>query len=168
MITPFPVSLEIAAVIGGIGFLMKSLKPARSIPDLVSKVDTNLANRLNLCHKMYTRDAMSQGKAVWEAIGGLRGFPHFLAQVRLLVSIVFELRKSFPGLFESETDHVRGAILAVVIGFVGATVEAIRCHYYPGMDRMITFVCGEIYVQLRSEVVVSLEIYQQMLADSIS
>lgn len=167
MISPLPPSLEVALVLGGAGSLARFLRPARSVPDLIQKIDKDLARKLYVCHEDYSLGMVHHGQAVWAAIGGVRGLPHLISQARLLVSIVFELRKHHDGMFAEESERVRGVLGAIVMGSAGALWENIRARWHPSMTRIATFLCAEAFVHLSAEVEASLTLYDSLASSTM-
>jgi hypothetical protein len=106
--TIFPTLAVASPLVAGLIWIVKSafIRP-RTVPEMVGAIDIQLANRLYELVESRTAPVIKD-QQFWKAVGGITGVPHLLSQARLLVSIVIEIRKVHPDLFEWEAKQLHG------------------------------------------------------------
>jgi hypothetical protein len=150
MHSSFPLFLEVASAVGSAGIGLRIRRKPNSIPALMAKVDTALMRRLYLLHEDRFR-TQTDGAAVWRAIGGARGLPHFLDQARLLAKIIIEIHKQHPGEYDFQYDRIRGIRSNLWFNAGACLIDAVKAQFHPRMARVSTLVACLTFVNLAAE-----------------
>lgn len=142
-----------AAISGGAAAAKLAVGRHQSVENMISQVDSDMAERIADLAESSEGSGWSANtdREFWLAIGGPSGALHLLAQARLLLRIVSEIRKDSPGLFEFEQQMLEGAIPELLLALIRSMGESIVSRIFP-MRCIGAKVCAAVFANLAAEV----------------
>lgn len=145
-----PVLLGVVAIAGTLAVALRhAYKRARTVPELMASVDTRLAT--DLC--LYAGDLdvqIAKDERLWKRLGGVTGLLHLVAQARLWLDIVIEIRKDDPTMFAKEARELKAKVTALTFAAFLCIFEAAAKGFRPVLPRINARVCVDLFAEITS------------------